>query len=103
MGPENASTNTGAVWLSVGLDFDLSPGTAVGGDPALVYNSDTVQPRPVVEARLTGLDDGSVVRLRLTFNGVVQDWVTFAIVNPGEVTTLGAQVQTPVLDSGVYD
>ena len=42
------SPNTGGVHISHALDFDNSPGTSVGGNPALVYNSDTVAPRPII-------------------------------------------------------
>src|SRR5262245_14763852 len=41
--------NTGDARLVVPLDFDRSPGTAVGGHPALVYDSATVAPRPILE------------------------------------------------------
>jgi PKD repeat protein len=44
----------GALRLSQPLDFDQSPGTAVGGDPALVYNSATVDVRPVVRLLVAG-------------------------------------------------
>lgn len=47
------SANTGAVRLAHQLDFDLSPGTEVGGSPALVYNSDTASVRPIVELSFT--------------------------------------------------
>src|SRR5262249_24694615 len=42
VGEADVAPNTGGLRLSIPLDFDLSPGTAVGGSPALVYNSDTV-------------------------------------------------------------
>jgi RHS repeat-associated protein len=45
--------NTGSLRLQQALDFDQSPGTAVGGDPALVYDSSTVDVRPLVETTLT--------------------------------------------------
>jgi 5-hydroxyisourate hydrolase-like protein (transthyretin family) len=52
-GPDGeVSPNTGAVRLFHPLDFDASPGTAVGRDPHLVYNSDTADPRPVIEAAI---------------------------------------------------
>jgi hypothetical protein len=39
------SASTGALRLAHTLDFDRSPGTEVGGSPALVYHSGTVKPR----------------------------------------------------------
>jgi YD repeat-containing protein len=45
--------NLGVVSLSNELDLDRSPGTVQGGSPALVYNSDSADPRPIVQATLT--------------------------------------------------
>src|SRR5262249_26055979 len=47
--------NPGALRLAQPLDFDRSPGTAVGGSPALAYNSATVDVRPILELDLGGI------------------------------------------------
>src|SRR5262249_51459694 len=52
IGLAEVTADTGAVRLRHELDFDLSPGTSVGRDPALVYNSSTVNVRPLVETEL---------------------------------------------------
>ena len=72
-GPSGAvSVNTGAVRLEHELDFDQSPGTSVGRDPHLVYNSATVNPRPVIEAvvPLTGVERGAGYQLRAVLTGL---------------------------------
>jgi RHS repeat-associated protein len=43
------SASMGIVGLSHSLDLDTSPGAVQGGSPALVYQSDTVNPAPVVQ------------------------------------------------------
>ncbi len=46
---ETRASSTGGLRLVHPLDFDRSPGTSVGGDPVLFYNSETVHVRPVVD------------------------------------------------------
>ena len=46
--------NQGALRLSQPLDFDQSPGSSVGGGPALVYNSATVNVRPILQLSFPG-------------------------------------------------
>jgi hypothetical protein len=48
-GDVSLAANTGSLRLSQPLDFDLSPGTSVGGNPALVYNSDSAGAHPVLQ------------------------------------------------------
>jgi hypothetical protein len=43
---------TGVLQLAHGLDLDLSPGTAASLDTALVYHSDRVDVRPVLQLRI---------------------------------------------------
>src|SRR5262249_32511446 len=52
VGEFSVAPNTAGVQVSQPLAFYLSPGISVGGDPALVYNSDTVNDNPVVQAAL---------------------------------------------------
>src|SRR5262249_24509397 len=57
------------------LDVDKSPGTAVGGDPVLAYNSDRVSVKPIIAAEVQTDNSSalpSTVSVRLTFNGTAQ-------------------------------
>jgi YD repeat-containing protein len=77
---EGASPQTGDVRMALPLDFDLSSGTSVGGNPALIYNSDTILTQPIIEATLASDPAGSVpsfIQAQLNFNGFVQPWVSF--------------------------
>ena len=108
IGEAESELNTGSLRLSHPLDFDQSPGTSVGGDPALVYNSATVDPRPVVEATLATDPSAPVpssIQAQLTWGmGPAQPWVTFQTTGhaPGDSYLLSVQVATPVTSSGVY-
>src|SRR5262249_44745052 len=100
--------DTGGLRLAHPLDFDLSPGTAVGGDPALVYNSDTVSVRPIISAFIASGPDDPVpldIQARLKWDDRPwQDWVTFSTSGhgPGDVYLLGLQVTKPVEATGRY-
>jgi YD repeat-containing protein len=102
------SVNTGGLRLSHTLDFDQSPGTSVGGNPALVYNSDTISPRPVVYATLqTDPNAGipNLIRARLVWdNGTPSAWNEYwpTNYNPGDPYQLALQVASPVTATGVY-
>ena len=48
IGQADVSLNNGGLRLTHELDFDLSGGTSVGGSPALVYNSSTVNVHPLI-------------------------------------------------------
>ncbi|WP_406697219.1 RHS repeat-associated core domain-containing protein [Singulisphaera sp. Ch08] len=107
LGQAAVALNTGGLRIVQGLDFDLSPGTDVGGNPALVYNSDTVNVRPVIQAEFKSSEDDPVpgsIKVQLTFNGVVQDWITYATTDrePGDTYLLSAQVEEAVAQSGIY-
>ena len=59
---------TGSVSASQPLDFDLNPGTSVGGYPALVYNSNTVNVKPIVQITLpTNAGSGVPSTIDMTF------------------------------------
>jgi len=66
LGVDYVSPQTGNVRLTFPLDFDLSPGTSVSSlngetaAPALVYNSDTAAPQPIIETTLASDASGSV-------------------------------------------
>ena|GEM_PF-901938 len=107
LGHAGIALNTGGLRISQELDFDLSPGTNVGGSPALVYNSDTVHARPIIQAELQSSEDDPVpesIKVQLTFNGVTQDWITYETTDhePGDTYLLSAQVEKAVAQSGIY-
>src|SRR5207248_2340309 len=59
------------------LDLDLSPGSDVGGSPALVYNSERVNVKPIIQATVlsdnsTGVALPATITATLTFNGTTQ-------------------------------
>ena len=56
LGQAQVALNTGGLGIDQPLDFDQSGGTAVGGDATLVYNSDTVDVRPIIQAQLASSD-----------------------------------------------
>jgi hypothetical protein len=58
LGEATVDLNTGGLRLSHPLDFDQSPGTAAGGDPALLYNSSTVNVRPIIQCQLASTANG---------------------------------------------
>jgi YD repeat-containing protein len=105
-GQASVAPNTGSLRLTHTLDFDQSPGTSVGRDPALVYNSDTVDARPILEATLLGSPVAVPVALeaQLTFNGSAQGWVSFDPSGhlPGQPFVFDLQVQDRVAASGAY-
>jgi RHS repeat-associated protein len=107
LGEAEVTPDTGGVRLRQALDFDQSPGTAVGSDPALVYNSDTVSVRPIIETALTG---GSVVptsiQAQLVWNGLAESPVTYNVTNPTAGVTYLLDLQVPagqeLTASGLY-
>jgi RHS repeat-associated protein len=106
-GEATVDLNQGALRLSQPLDFDQSPGTSVGGNPALVYNSATVDVRPIIQMTLSGPGYGPAptqVQLQLTWNGVQQTPVTFSLagMTNSQTVYLALQVANPVLQSGYY-
>jgi hypothetical protein len=106
IGEATADINQGALRLSHTLDFDQSPGTAVGGDPALVYNSATVSVRPVVQVQVATDPQGTAPTqavVVLSWNGVAQAPVTFPLSAPaGSFLTLAVQPALPAAVSGAY-
>jgi YD repeat-containing protein len=109
LGEASVDLNQGAVRISHALDFDLSPGTAMGGSPALVYNSATVSPRPVIQLQLqsdpnTGNPAATQYQVAWSFNGVNQSTATFPVSNfqAGAVYLMAVQVGSAVTATGVY-
>jgi RHS repeat-associated protein len=99
--------NTGSFRLSSQLDFDQSPGTSVGRNPALVYDSSQVAPRPIIEAVLTttaGLGLPTSIQATLTFNGTAQSTVTFSTSghSAGDTYIIDTQAASAVTSTGAY-
>jgi RHS repeat-associated protein len=88
----------GDVPVSAPLDLDQSPGTSQSGDPALVYNSDSVTGAPVLQVAMQAPNNAALpssLQAQLTWNGVQQSAVTFNVpsaAGPGSVLVLGLQV-----------
>src|SRR5262249_32619311 len=64
------------------LDLDQSPGSGQSGNPALVYNSDLTNVRPIVQTTVQLPSDGSAlpatINAQLTWNGAAQTPVPFS-------------------------
>ena len=108
IGEASVNLVTGGLRVSQPLDFDLSPGTAVGGSPNLVYNTDTVNVEPILPVTLTTDSNDPVpseLEAQLTWNnGTPQPWVTFSTTghSPGNTYLLAVQVASPVATTGLY-
>ncbi len=107
LGQAQVALNTGGLRIDQPLDFDQSPGTDVGGDPTLVYNSDTVDVRPIIQAQLASSAGEAVpdsIQVQLTFNGVAQGWTSYETTDhdPGDDYLITAQVDQAVAQSGLY-
>jgi YD repeat-containing protein len=106
IGEAQVDLNQGALRLRQPLDFDQSPGTSVGRDPALVYNSATVNVRPIIQVAVQTDPLGPVpvqAQVQLTWNGVNQGTVPFSASGqqPGAIYILS--VQAPLQStSGAY-
>jgi RHS repeat-associated protein len=97
----------GDVTVSVPLDLDKSPGTAQSGNAALVYNSDAVTVRPVIQATLPTDPTTSLpgtISAVLTWNGTVGTTMVYSTSgdSPGDVLTLAAEVPSGVSTTGRY-
>jgi len=107
IGEAAVDINQGAVRLSQNLDFDISPGTSIGGSPILTYNSATTNVRPVIEVAFTldgSLSAPSAISGQLTWNGAAQGWVSFSTagLTPGNTYVIGLQPTSAVATTGVY-
>src|SRR5262249_39545504 len=106
-GPASVALNSGALLLAQQLDFDLSPGTASGRDPLLVFNSGTLEVRPVIQADLkgaAGVETPSELEVQLVWNGQPQGWRTVSTEDhEGNDYVFAAQVSQAVKESGVYN
>ena len=90
---------TGGLILGQPLDFDQSPGTSVGGDPALVYDSSTVGTRATIEASFPYIATGSthLTRLVATLTWNNEDPEAPVVVNVGSgLPDTGVTIDLPI-------
>jgi RHS repeat-associated protein len=102
----DAHGQLGDVRLAEPLDLDRSGGGQSGG-AALVYNSDGVTIKPVVQATLQTANNASppgTVTAVLTWNSGTPATFTYSTAgdNPGDVLTIAAQAGTAVTTAGRY-
>jgi hypothetical protein len=107
VGETQVDVNMGSFRLSQPLDFDLSPGTDVGGNPALVYNSGTVSVRPIIQVPVYTDPNKSFpteIDMRLTWNGgTPQSWTVYSPSgSPGDIVVGAVQLNTAVAQTGYY-
>lgn len=103
------SANTGTVRTFHALDFDRSPGTDVGLNPTLVYDSATADPRPVIEATLpadvvpTGAVTATLVMRSPDGTTVLSTTTrTFDPTSWPSAATLSLRPDAPLAADGVY-
>jgi RHS repeat-associated protein len=97
----------GNLQISQELDLDQSPGTDVGGSPALVYNSERVNVKPIIQATVQSDNSQALpatLTATLTFNGTTQTGQTYSTsgLHPGDLIVVAQQVSTAVTTSGRY-
>jgi RHS repeat-associated protein len=109
LGEAQVDLSQGAVRIAHPLDFDLSPGTSVGGNPSLTYDSATASPRPVLQLLLqsdpnTGNPAATQYQVQWSFNGVIQTTQTFPVTSfqAGAVYLMSVQVGSALTQTGVY-
>jgi RHS repeat-associated protein len=103
-----AMQQLGNVTASQVLDLDQSPGTTQSDNPALVYNSDEVSVRPVIQASLASVNTSSLpstVSAILTWYGTAGTTLTYSTTgdSPGETLTVAAEVPSAVSTTGRYN
>ena len=114
-GPVTASPQTGALRLDVPLDLRQSPPNSMpgnyeiaAGNYALVYNSETVNAKPIVEASFASESAVGVptsIDAQLTWNnGTPQSVVSFSTSghSAGDTYLISTQVASAVTSSGRY-
>ncbi|MGE3804182.1 MAG: SBBP repeat-containing protein, partial [Gemmataceae bacterium] len=100
---------TGNNQVSYAVDLDQSPGIVQGGNSYLVYNSDFVDVRPIVQATIISDVNAPVpdqITVELSWDGTPQGSAkTFSTAGfiPGTPFTVAFQVDDPVGATGRYD
>ncbi len=106
-GLASVSPNTGGFRTAVPLDLDQSPGTSVGRDAALLYNSETVSPKPIIEFTVTTVAGNGLpteIDVDLTFNGTDQGNTVFSTSghSAGDTYALAVQASSAISSTGAY-
>jgi YD repeat-containing protein len=113
-GASAVSPENGNLQVSLPLDYrqsvpsSLDASAGLGGTPALVYNSDTVNVRPIIEADWSSSSADAVptqIQTQLTWNnGTPQSWQTYGTTghSAGDVYVFDSQVASAVTTSGFY-
>jgi RHS repeat-associated protein len=105
-----ADLQLGDVSVQQPLDLDRSPGTQQGGNPALVYHSDSVSQLPVIQVTVptdNAVSMPTTITVQLTWNlGPSQTVNTSTFMTggaaPGTVLTVGIQPSAAVTTTGRY-
>jgi RHS repeat-associated protein len=102
----DAQDQLGNVRLTHGLNLDLSGGGQSGG-AALVYNSDSTNVKPIIQATLQSPNNAALpatVSAVLTWNGSAGATLTYSTsgLAKGDSMVIAAQVPTAVTTTGAY-
>src|SRR5262249_54860987 len=99
--PEDGSPeeNIGDVTAGQPLDLDRSPGTRQSGGTTLVYHSDTVSVRPIVQAQVQADNATALpptITAQLTWDGTAQTAQTYSTsgLNKGDLINVAQQVSS---------
>jgi RHS repeat-associated protein len=98
----------GNVSLKEPLNLEQSPESDCGcGGHYLVYNSDSVNQLPIVQATIPSANNAALpssLSAQLTFNGVTGATVTYSTSgkSPGDILTLAVQSPTTITSTGRY-
>jgi RHS repeat-associated protein len=102
----DAQDQLGNVQLAHSLNLDLSGGGQSGG-AALIYNSDSTNVKPIIQATLQSPNNAALpatVTAVLTWNGAVGATLTYSTsgLAKGDSMVIAAQVPTAVTTTGAY-
>ena len=106
IGEAQVDPNSGALILSQPLDFSRSDSGRAFDSPSLVYNSSTVNNRPIIDATLASSPSDPVptsIVATLTIDGTAQAPVTFSTTGhqPGDTYLVAVQAATS-LSTGIH-
>jgi virginiamycin B lyase len=109
VGADSVDPATGNLRVLVPLDTSLGTATCGCDQPALVYNSNSVKPKPIVQVLLASNSDPnaavpSSIEVTLTSDGVQQPKVTFPVSNhnPGDIYVMAVQAASPLTFTEIY-